>query len=99
MPNRGPILKVNVNQRYATDGAGRAVFAAAAEQAGVPWQPFASRNTVPCGRTIGPIIAARLGATTLDAEIAVLSMHSAREMAGAGDLPMLAALIAAFLAA
>ncbi len=98
VPNQGPILKVNVNQRYATDGAGRAVFTAAAERAGVPWQPFVARNSVPCGRTIGPIIAARLGAATLDTGIAALSMHSARELAGADDPPMLAALIAAFLA-
>ena len=34
--NGGPILKVNVNKRYATDGSGRAVFAAACEKAGVP---------------------------------------------------------------
>ncbi|WP_042461419.1 M18 family aminopeptidase, partial [Streptacidiphilus jiangxiensis] len=57
MPNGGPILKVNVNNRYATNATGRAVFAAACERAGVPWQTFVSNNAVACGTTIGPITA------------------------------------------
>ena len=68
--NSGPILKVNVNQRYATDGSGRAVFAAACERAGVPWQTFVSNNAMPCGTTIGPITAARHGIQTVDVGVA-----------------------------
>ncbi|NYI05335.1 M18 family aminopeptidase [Allostreptomyces psammosilenae] len=98
LPNRGPILKVNVNQRYATDGSGRAVFAAACERAGVPWQSFVSNNAMPCGTTIGPITAARLGIRTVDVGIAALSMHSARELCGADDPYLLGAALAAFLA-
>ncbi len=97
MPNGGPILKVNVNNRYATDGLGRAVFAAACEKAGVPWQTFVSNNAMPCGTTIGPITAARLGITTVDCGIAALSMHSARELCGADDPYLLASAIKAFL--
>ncbi|GLW68486.1 putative M18 family aminopeptidase 2 [Kitasatospora phosalacinea] len=97
MPNGGPILKVNVNNRYATDGVGRAVFAAACEKAGVPWQSFVSNNAMPCGTTIGPITAARLGITTVDCGIAALSMHSARELCGAEDPHYLASAIKAFL--
>ncbi|AXK31721.1 M18 family aminopeptidase [Streptomyces armeniacus] len=98
MPNGGPILKVNVNQRYATDGAGRAVFAAACEKANVPWQHFVSNNAMPCGTTIGPITAARHGITTVDIGVAILSMHSARELCGADDPFLLANALAAFLA-
>ncbi|MBI0294357.1 M18 family aminopeptidase [Streptomyces sp. PRKS01-29] len=98
-PNGGPILKVNVNQRYATDGAGRAVFAAACERAGVPWQSFVSHNSMPCGTTIGPITAARHGITTVDIGIAILSMHSARELCGAQDPRLLAKALHAFLGA
>ncbi|MEU6877483.1 M18 family aminopeptidase [Streptomyces sp. NPDC046712] len=96
-PNGGPILKVNVNQRYATDGSGRAVFAAACEKAGVPWQSFVSNNDMPCGTTIGPITAARHGISTVDIGVACLSMHSARELCGAEDPYLLANALVAFL--
>ncbi|MCB5912004.1 M18 family aminopeptidase [Streptomyces pinistramenti] len=97
MPNGGPILKVNVNQRYATDGSGRAVFADACERAGVPWQAFVSHNAMPCGTTIGPITAARHGISTVDIGVAILSMHSARELCGADDPYLLANALTAFL--
>ncbi|GGU28288.1 M18 family aminopeptidase [Streptomyces lavendofoliae] len=93
----GPILKVNVNQRYATDGSGRAVFAAACEKAGVPWQTFVSNNDMPCGTTIGPITAARHGIRTVDIGVAILSMHSARELCAADDPFLLANALVAFL--
>ncbi|MGW1882668.1 M18 family aminopeptidase [Streptomyces sp. NPDC001970] len=95
--NGGPILKVNVNQRYATDGSGRAVFAAACERAGVPWQTFVSNNAMPCGTTIGPITAARHGIRTVDIGVAILSMHSVRELCGADDPYLLANALVAFL--
>ncbi|MER5714248.1 M18 family aminopeptidase [Streptomyces sp. NPDC002132] len=95
--NGGPILKVNVNNRYATDGSGRAVFAAACEKAGVPFQSFVSNNSMPCGTTIGPITAARHGIRTVDIGVAILSMHSARELSGADDPYLLANALTAFL--
>jgi aspartyl aminopeptidase len=93
----GPILKVNVNNRYATDGGGRAVFAAACEKADVPFQSFVSNNSMPCGTTIGPITAARHGIKTVDIGVAILSMHSARELCAADDPFLLANAIRAFL--
>ncbi|CAM3357835.1 M18 family aminopeptidase [Stackebrandtia soli] len=93
----GPILKVNVNQRYATDAAGAALFVAACDRAGVPWQPFTSRNSMPCGTTIGPITAAQLGVLTVDVGIAILSMHSVRELCAADDPFYLAAAAHAFM--
>ncbi|WP_406331454.1 M18 family aminopeptidase [Streptomyces sp. NBC_00203] len=95
--NGGPILKVNVNNRYATDGSGRALFAAACEKAGVPFQSFVSNNSMPCGTTIGPITAARHGIKTVDIGVAILSMHSARELCGADDPFLLANALVAFL--
>ncbi|MFG2655677.1 M18 family aminopeptidase [Streptomyces sp. NPDC048425] len=93
----GPILKVNVNNRYATDGSGRAVFAAACEKAGVPFQSFVSNNAMPCGTTIGPITAARHGIKTVDIGVAILSMHSCRELCAADDPFLLANALVAFL--
>ncbi len=95
--NGGPILKVNVNNRYATDGSGRAVFAAACEKADVPFQSFVSNNSMPCGTTIGPITAARHGIRTVDIGVAILSMHSARELCGAEDPLLLTRALTAFL--
>lgn len=95
--NGGPILKVNVNNRYATDGSGRAVWTAACEKAGVPLQAFVSNNALPCGTTIGPITAARHGIRTVDIGAAILSMHSARELCGADDPFHLANALVAFL--
>ena len=75
LPNRGPALKVNANQRYATDAPGAAAWYRACRAADVPTQTFVSRNTLPCGSTVGPITATRLGIRTVDVGIPVLSMH------------------------
>lgn len=94
----GPVIKVNANQRYATDAGTAAVLVEACQRAGVPHQVFVSRNDQPCGSTIGPLTSARLGIATADIGVAQLSMHSARELCGATDPPNLAAALSAFLA-
>ncbi|MDO5712134.1 MAG: M18 family aminopeptidase, partial [Micrococcales bacterium] len=80
--NGGPVLKVNVKGRYASDAPGAAAFALACEQAQVPMQTFVVRSDLPCGSTIGPMTAALSGAVTVDVGAPMLSMHSAREMCG-----------------
>ena len=94
----GPILKINANQRYATDAVGAAAWAGWCESAGVGYQEFVSNNAVPCGSTIGPITATRLGIRTVDIGIPILSMHSARELAGVSDLHDLSRVARAFFA-
>ncbi len=97
LPNAGPALKINANQRYATDAPGAAAWQRACRDAGVPTQVFVARNTVPCGTTVGPIVGTRLGIRTVDVGIPVLSMHSARELCGVADPAHLAAAATAFL--
>ena len=94
--NRGPLIKINAQQRYATDAVGAAVWLRACAAAGVPVQSFVSSNAVPCGSTIGPITATRLGITTVDVGQPLLSMHSQREMCGVADGPWLARAMRAF---
>ena len=96
--NAGPALKLNGNMRYATTARGAAHIKTVAADAGVPLQVFVTRNNMPCGSTIGPITATRLGIECIDVGVPQLSMHSAREVCGADDPPRLLGLMSAFLA-
>lgn len=94
--NRGTVIKVNANQRYATNSPGIVLVQECARRAGVPLQLFVVRNDSPCGSTIGPGLAARLGVRTLDLGNAQLSMHSIRETGGAADVEHAVRLFCAF---
>ena len=83
--NHGPAIKLNSNQRYATSARSAAMLGRVFAEAGVPSQVFVSRNNMPCGSTIGPITATRLGIETVDVGVPQLSMHSARELCGVDD--------------
>ena len=97
--NHGPAIKLNSNQRYATSDTTAARFAQACQAADVPHQVFVSRNNMPCGSTIGPLTATRLGIATVDVGVPQLSMHSARELCGTSDPVWLAAALTAYFAA
>jgi aspartyl aminopeptidase len=96
--NGGPVVKVNAAQRYASDAGSATPFLLACAAAGVPTQHFVSRSDLPCGSTIGPVTAARLGVPTVDVGVAQLGMHSARETAGARDPLALQRALEVFLA-
>ena len=87
---RGPVIKRNANQSYASDAHSVGLFAGLCGNLGIEPQHFVSRSDLACGSTIGPITAARVGIRTVDVGNPMLSMHSCREMAGAADVqPMI----------
>ncbi len=92
----GPVIKVNRNQRYATNSEGAARLRLVAERAGVSVQSFVMRSDLACGSTIGPITAAETGIATTDIGVPTLGMHSVRELACAADIPQVISLIEAF---
>jgi len=95
--NRGVALKSNSNQRYATSASSAKAFLSACTAAKVNHQLFVSRNNMPCGSTIGPVTATRLGIDTVDVGVPQLSMHSAREVCGVSDALDLPRIVREFL--
>jgi len=83
--NKGLVLKLNANQRYASNSRTVSRFVLAAENVGHPLQEFVTRSDMGCGSTIGPITATRLGIETLDVGLPTFAMHSIRELAGTKD--------------
>ncbi len=94
--NQGPVIKINQNQRYATDDLTYAKIKLLAERNKIKTQLFYSRNDQPCGSTIGPHSAAHLNMSAIDMGNPMLSMHSIREMAGSEDHPEMIRLMSAF---
>ncbi len=83
--NAGPVIKINANQRYASNSETQALFRHCCEQAKVPVQSFVVRSDMACGSTIGPITATELGVKTIDVGAPQFAMHSIRETCGAKD--------------
>ena len=95
--NGGPVIKTNVQQRYATTPATAAMFAELCREEDVPVQHYAHRTDLACGSTIGPITSTLLGIPTVDVGNPMLSMHSAREMAGSRDPALMTRVLTRYL--
>ncbi len=83
--NKGPVIKLNANQRYASESISVAHFINWCDQVNVPYQKYSHRTNIPCGSTIGPMTSAKLGIRTIDVGNPMWAMHSIRESAGVED--------------
>jgi len=94
----GPVIKHNVNGRYATDSRTAAEFIAVCSAADIPTQSYSHRGDLPCGSTIGPLASANLAIPTVDVGMAQLSMHSAREVMAVKDVALMVKAFTAWFA-
>ena len=94
--NKGSVVKVNANQRYASNSKTISRFMNVASSIGEPIQNFVTRSDMGCGSTIGPITASRLGIETLDVGLPTFAMHSVRELCGSDDAYSLYKIILGF---
>lgn len=82
---KGIVLKYNANQKYATNALSAATIVQACKALNLPQQSFVSRSDMPCGSTVGPIVAKETGINTVDIGCPQLSMHSIREVMACQD--------------
>ena len=94
--NAGPVIKINANQRYASNSHTIALLKSICNRRDISHQSFVVRSDMGCGSTIGPITSALLGIATVDVGIASFAMHSIRESAGIADVESMFSLIQGF---
>lgn len=82
---KGIAIKYNAQQKYASTATSAAPVIQACQALSIPHQTFVCRSDIPCGSTVGPIIAQTLGIPTVDIGIPQLSMHSIREVMACQD--------------
>jgi aspartyl aminopeptidase len=95
--NAGPVIKINANQRYASNSETAALFRQVCRELDIPVQTFVVRTDMACGSTIGPLTAGELGVRTLDVGAPQFAMHSIRELAGCRDAWHLSRALARFM--
>lgn len=82
---KGPVIKFNAAQKYASDAVSAAVFAQLCADAGVPCQRFVNHSDVAGGSTLGNILAASIPLRGVDMGNPILAMHSCRETGSVAD--------------
>lgn len=83
--NHGIAIKANASFRYSTTAVSSALFRQLCQNHGIPCQNYINRSDLPCGSTVGPACAARLGVSGVDVGVPLWGMHSIRETAGLSD--------------
>lgn len=94
--NQGVVLKINSNQKYATDTEAIGMIQQICHTYNIPYQKYVNRSDISGGGTLGSIISSWLPMKTIDLGIPLLAMHSARESGGVRDELALLQLLYAF---
>ena len=82
---KGPVVKINANCKYMTDGHSSAVFIELCRKAGVPYQYFVNHSDIAGGSTLGNILTSQIDIDGVDMGNALWAMHSAMETASIAD--------------
>lgn len=82
---QGPVIKMAARQSYMTQSKDYSVYEQICRKAGVPYQKFTNKSDAAGGSTLGPVVAAQMPARIMDMGIALLSMHSSRELMAVCD--------------
>ncbi len=95
----GVTLKMSSSQSYSTDASCIGVVESLCRSREIPCKKFSNRSDMRGGSTLGAISSAMLSVRTVDLGIAILAMHSARELMAHKDQEALDALASAFFLA
>lgn len=81
----GPVIKINANQSYTSDGYSIAVYKNICKECNVNYQEFVNRSDQRGGSTIGPISSTHIDIPSVDIGSPILAMHSIRELGSVED--------------
>ena len=97
--NRGVSLKLNYEQKYATQCGGVGAMLSLAQSREVPCQVFMNKPDARGGSTLGAFPASSLSMQSADIGVPILAMHSARELMGVKDQDAINRLVTEFFKA
>jgi len=84
--NNGPVIKTDVNNRYATTAETEAIIKQLAQKKDISLQKFIMHSNLPCGSTVGPMLSSKSLIPCIDIGIPIWAMHSSCETAGMKDI-------------
>ncbi|HZK10105.1 MAG TPA: M18 family aminopeptidase [Clostridia bacterium] len=93
----GPVIKLSAKKAYTSDALGVALCKKLCAENKIPYQSFVNRSDMRGGSTIGPISEGQTSIKGMDLGLAVLGMHSTRELQAAKDQEYFIRLLRAFL--
>jgi aspartyl aminopeptidase len=82
---KGIVLKFNADQKYASNALSASMVIQACQQLNLSYQSYVCKSDMPCGSTVGPLIAQTTGINTVDIGCPQLAMHASREVMATQD--------------